>query len=267
MENKISKRNVLITGASSGIGLELAAVFAENGFNLILVARREEKLRAAAERFQSAYGIEVTLLVKDLFRSEAVQEMAEELRAWNISVDILVNNAGLGALGPFYKMDPEKIVEMIQVNVTALTRLTRQFLPDMLERGYGKILNVSSTAAFQPGPLMAVYYATKAFVLNFSEAISHELKGTPVTVTALCPGPTASEFQKKAGMKNALVGRVGLMSSQRVAEIGYRGLMKGKRVVIPGFPNRLGAWFAKHAPRPWVMTFIRWIQENRDSAE
>ena len=267
MENNFSAKNVLITGASSGIGLELAKIFAQNGFNLILIARREERLRAAAAQLQSGYGSEVTLLVKDLFRKGAAQEIVDELRAWNLPVDILVNNAGFGALGAFHKMEPEKIFGMIQLNVTVLTLLTRLFLPDMLKRGYGKILNVASTAAFQPGPMMAVYYATKAFVLNFSEAITHELKGTCITVTTLCPGPTTSEFQKVAEMKDALVARTGLMSAERVAKIGYRSLMKGKRVVIPGFRNRLGTWFSKYSPRSWVIAFIHWIQESQNSTE
>ncbi len=267
MTNEQSEKNVLVTGASSGIGYELAKLFAQNGFNLILVARREERLRAISEEFKSAYRSKVALVFKDLSRANAPQEIYEELRARNVPVDILVNNAGFGALGAFHELDSEKILGMIQVNITALTLLTRLFLPDMFKRRYGKILNVSSTAAFQPVPMMAVYYATKAFVLNFSEAISYELRKTGVTVTALCPGPTRSEFQEVSGIRDALVVRAGLMSAEKVAKIGYRGLMKGRRVVIPGSLNRAGVWFSKYLPRPWIIAFISWIQKNRGLEE
>ncbi len=259
-----TKKNVLITGASSGIGLELAKLFAQNGFRPILVARRRQKLTQLAQEIESNFHQQAVVLTRDLSRPKAPREIFEALQMQNLPVDILVNNAGFGALGQFVSADTDKIERMIQVNVTALTILTRLFLPGMLKRGYGKILNVASTAAFQPGPEMAVYYATKAFVLNFSEAISYELKNTPVTVTALCPGPTRSEFQSVADMGEALVGRIGLMSAEKVARIGYRALFRGKHVVIPGLLNRSGAWLSRHAPRRWVMVFIQRLQENRN---
>ncbi|MCA9929933.1 MAG: SDR family oxidoreductase, partial [Anaerolineales bacterium] len=198
-----NKQTALITGASGGIGYELARKIAQQGHNLVVVARSESKLMKLAQDFNKQFGVNVTVMVKDLAQSAAPDEIYNELQANEIDVDILVNNAGFASYGLFHELDRQKELNMMQVNMVALTHLTHLFLPGMVERGYGRILNIASTAAFQPGPLMAVYYATKAYVLSFSEAIANELDGTGVTVTALCPGPTESGFQARAAMEDS----------------------------------------------------------------
>src|SRR5688572_15971808 len=227
----------LITGASSGIGLDLAHLFAQDGHDVVLVARSEDKLRELATELERKHKIAAHVIVADLTRQDAPQQVFERAPA----VDILVNNAGFGTSGKFAEADLRTELEMIQVNVTALTYLTKLFLTPMLQRGHGRILNVASTAAFQPGPLMAVYYATKAYVLSFSEAIAEELRGTGVTVTVLCPGPTATGFQKNANLgSETLLKVMRPVSSMSVARAGYRALMRGQRVVIPGVKNKIG---------------------------
>jgi len=254
------KSTALITGASSGIGLDLAHLFAADGHDLVLVARSEDKLRALAKELEAKHGIEAMVIVADLAKPDAPQQIFVIAPP----VDILVNDAGYGLSGKFAETDLRTELDMIQVNVTALTHLTKLFLTPMLERKRGRILNVASTAAFQPGPLMAVYYATKAYVLSFSEAIAEELRGTGVTVTALCPGPTATGFQKTARMSSeALLELMRPQSSMDVARAGYRALMRGKRIVIPGVKNKLGVQSLRVSPRALVTKVMRALQERR----
>jgi len=258
----MSKQTALITGASSGIGYEFAQLFAKNGHDLILVARGEAKLRELAQSLASQYNIKATVLPKDLAHPNAPFEIFADLQQQGIQVDILVNNAGFASYGLFHELETAKELEMIQVNVLALTHLTRLFLPGMVTRRTGRILNVASTAAFQPGPLMAVYYATKAFVLSFSEAIANELEGTGVTVTALCPGPTASGFQTRAAMQDSKLVQSGLMTTTDVVQQGYSALMQGKTVVIPGWSNKIGALATRFVPRQMTVRLVRRMQER-----
>jgi uncharacterized protein len=260
----IQKTTVLITGASSGIGYELTKLFAEDGYNLVLIARSGDKLAEIANDLQKKYGITVNVIAKDLSLASAPEEIYTQLQSESIEIGILVNNAGFASYGLFKDTDLNSELQMIQVNMTCLTHLTKLFLKDMLEEGYGKILNVASTAAFQPGPLMAVYFATKAYVLSFSEAIANELEGTGITVTALCPGPTESAFQQRAAMENSkLVKGQKIMDSQTVAKIGYRSLMEGKTVVIPGIKNQILTQSVRFAPRKIVTKIVRTMQDSK----
>lgn len=254
----------LITGASGGIGLELARLFARNGYNLALVARNHDKLHAIADELETAHKIQVKYCSKDLAVSSTPEEILESIRSEMIEIDVLVNNAGFGWYGEFSQMDLADALEMIQVNITALTHLTRLLLPDMMRRNRGKILNVASMAAFQPGPLMAVYYATKAYVLSLSQALAEELAGTGVTITALCPGPTPTGFGKRAGIGDKKI-LGGLLSTdvQFVARIGYEGLMKGKHVIIPGKLNWLGTELERFLPRSLPPKIIKSVQKKR----
>lgn len=254
----------MVTGASAGIGLELAKCFARDHHRLILVARREDKLKTLADQWRRDYGTETHLYPQDLSRPQAAQSLFEATVKAGLVVDILVNNAGFGLYGHFAELTIERQLEMMRLNMLALTHLTKLYLDGMLKRKQGKILNVASTAAFQPGPLMAVYYATKAYVLHFSEAIANELKGRGITVTCLCPGPTRSEFQKTANLNNVWLFRlVGMMEPEAVAHAGYQGLMKGKRIVIPGLVNRLFAFSTRLVPRGMITDLIRLIQEEK----
>lgn len=259
------QKTALITGASGGIGYELAKLFARDRYNLVLVARSEKKLHEIAQYFASQFGISVTVLVKDLAISTAPNEIFTELQQKSITVDVLVNNAGFAAYGLFAETDLNAELQMMQVNMVALTHLTKLFVKAMVKQGEGRILNIASTAAFQPGPLMAVYYASKAYVLSFSEALANELQGTGVTVTALCPGPTESGFQKRADMeKSKLVSGQQIMDAETVAEIGYRGLMDNQTVVIPGLKNQLMAQSVRFTPRKLVTKIVRKMQERAD---
>jgi uncharacterized protein len=254
----------LITGASSGIGLELAKLFARESHDLALVARSYDTLKAVAEDLQQTYGVQVKFYAKDLSVSSAPEEIFEALQSEGGNIDVLVNNAGFGWRGEFASMDLADALEMIQVNITTLTHLTRLFLPGMIARKRGKILQVASTAAFQPGPLMALYYASKAYVLSFSEALSEELRGSGVTVTALCPGPTATNFGKRAGFANEkIVGGLLSMDARTVAMDGYKGLMKGKPLVVSGWRNRLGTQLVRFLPRKLPMRLIKKVQQQR----
>ena len=253
----------VITGASGGIGYELAKLFARDHYNLVLVARSADKLNQVAGELQSQFSVTAKIFALDLAAVPAPQFVFDQLQREGIAVDVLVNNAAFGAFGEFAEMPEEEIVGQIQLNVTALTHLTRLFLPAMLARGSGKIMNVASTAAFQPGPLMAVYYATKAYVLSFSEALANEVAGSGVVVSCFCPGPTDTGFQKRAGMENSrVVKKVGGMSAERVARDGYRGLMAGRTVVISGVQNWLAAESVRFAPRKWVTAISRWVTEK-----
>lgn len=249
----------LVTGASGGIGEALARTLAAAGHHLVLVARSEGKLRALGDELAAAHGITTTVLTADLATPTAADDLAAQLG--DRSIDVLVNNAGFGDYGPFHESDPTKVRQMVQLNVATLTDLTRVLLPGMVARGSGRVLNVASTAAFMPGPLMAVYYATKAYVLSFSEAIADELKGTGVTVTALCPGPVASGFQQGADMGSSkLVKGKQLMSADECARLAIAGMNKGKPVVITGTMNKLQAISPRFLPRRVVPGMVRKAQ-------
>ncbi len=251
---------VLVTGASSGIGLELARLFARDGYRLVLVARGQDALERVAEELRRQHGATVTIVPMDLAVPGAGERLVAEIRRRDCAIDILVNNAGFALYGPFAQTDWNTELQMLRVNIEALTTLTKLLLPEMLVRKRGKILNVASTAAFQPGPLMAVYYATKAYVLSFSEALHEEVRGTGVTVTALCPGMTRSGFQARAGLERSRLLKVGMMEAATVARAGYRGLMRGKPVVIPGLKNKLLTFLVRLTPRAWVPRVVRLLQ-------
>jgi hypothetical protein len=257
-------KTALITGASSGIGYELAKRFARDGVNLVLVARDQEKLSRIAGELQSP-GVSVRTVGADLSRAVSPSEILDATRAANINVDFLVNNAGFGASSFFADSDLQADLDMMQVNMVSLVHLTRLYLPGMRQRGVGGILNVASTAAFQPGPLMALYYASKAFVLSFTEAIAEELRGTALTATALCPGPTATDFQRRAkieGIRLMKSKAIAMMTASEVAEIGYRGFLAGKAVIIPGVLNKFAIQLLRVSPRALVPRITRKLQES-----
>lgn len=253
---------VLITGASSGIGLELAKLFAADKSNLVLTARNVEKLEQLADALRREHGIQVRVLVRDLADPTAPAAIFDQLQSEGVEVDVLVNNAGFGAVGLFAELPLDRQMEMVQVNVAAFTHLTKLFLPGMLARGRGGILNVASTAAFQPGPYQAVYFATKAFDLFLTEALADELAGTGIVVSCLAPGATATGFMAAAGAEKALLSRR-LMDVKTVAKAGYRGFRAGKLLVIPGLHNRLGVFAVRLLPRGLVRKFVRWVQQPR----
>lgn len=257
-------KTVLITGASSGIGLELARIFAAKGFNLIIVSRNVIELSKLKTELTEKHKVYVEEIVKDLSVPGAAKEVYDEVKSLSFEVDYLINNAGFGDFGEFYKSDWDKQERMINVNILALTHLTRLYLPEMIKKGSGKIMNVASTAAFQPGPLMSVYYASKAFVLSFSEAIANEAEGTGVTVTALCPGPTKSGFQKAANVESSKrLNANSIPDSKAVAEFGYKAMMKGKRVAVHGIMNKELAFFARRLPKSVILKTVRKINEER----
>jgi short-subunit dehydrogenase len=237
-------------------------IFAEAGRDLVLVARTKERLESLGEELRGRFKVKVRVVPTDLTDPEAPARLFEELARAGIDIDFLVNNAGYGKAGPFAESDPDSQVGMVRLNVSALTHLTRLFIPPMLSRGRGRILNVASTAAFQPGPFMAVYYATKAYVLSFSEALAEELRGTGVTVTALCPGPTATEFQGRASLRRSRLANMGMATAVSVAEQGYRGMMKGRTIVVTGLRNRLLAQSVRFSPRLVVRRAVRWINSE-----
>lgn len=252
----------LVTGASAGIGKELARVLAAD-HDLILTARREPELRALAAELAPAT---CHVIVADLAAPEGPRRLYDAVAATGLSVEVLVNNAGFGDLGLFAEADLSKMLRMIQVNVAALTELTGLFLPGMLARKHGRILNVGSVAGFQPGPLMAVYYATKAYVNSFSEAMAFELRGTGVTATCLCPGPTHSEFAAVAGIeKTNLFSKGAVADTYSVAAAGVRAMRRGKRLIVTGFRNRFLLFWERFAPRGVVLGVIHWMQSRRRS--
>lgn len=252
----------LVTGASAGIGKELATIAAEKGKDLVLVARRAETLEALGRALTDRHGVRVEVLPLDLEASEAPERLARALAERRLDVHTLINNAGYGNLGAFHESEPEVLLGMVRLNVMALTHLTRLFLPSMVEKGRGRVLNVASTAGFEPGPLMAVYYATKAYVVSFSEALAEELRGTGVTVTALCPGPVLTEFQSRAGMENSNLFRLGATPPRPVAEAGYRAMERGRVMVVPGLLNKLGELAVKVSPRAWVRPVVKRINQT-----
>jgi len=261
MESKV--QTALITGASGGIGYELAKLFARDHYNLVLVARSGDKLNRVAAELQGQFGVTARVVALDLAATPAAKFLFDQLQREGVVADVLVNNAGFGGFGEFAAMAEEEILGQIQLNITALTHLTRLFLPGMLARGGGKIMNVASTAAFQPGPLMAVYYATKAYVLSFSEALANEVAGSGVVVSCFCPGATDTGFAKRAGTENSrLFKRIGGVNPEPVARDGYRGLMAGRTLVISGMQNWLLAESVRFAPRKWVTAISRWVAEK-----
>ena len=253
----------LITGASNGIGLELAKVHASKGDNLVLVARNLSKLDELKVELEKQYKISVYTIGLDLSKPNAAQEVYDETIRQKIQVDYLINNAGFGDFGMFVETDWNKELQMINLNITTLTQFTKLYLKDMVQRRSGKIMNVASTAAFQSGPTMAVYYATKAYVLSFSEAIANEVSDKGVTITTLCPGATESGFQAAAAMEeSALVKGRTLPTSKEVAEYGYKAMMKGKTVAIHGLMNYIMANSVRFLPRAIVVKVTRKIQDK-----
>lgn len=248
----MSQETVLITGASAGIGWELARLFAADRCDLVLVARRRELLEQLAGELREQHGVAVRVVVADLADPAAPAAIVDELTAAGVTIDVLVNNAGFGATGAVAEIPLERQRDMLQVNVMALTLLTRLLLPGMLQRRRGGVLNVGSMAGFQPGPHMAVYYATKAYVLSFSEALHDEVAGQGVTVTCLAPGATATGFAEAAQASEMLLFKFGQLDAARVARDGYRGFRSGKVLVVPLWSNRLVTGAVGFLPRVLV---------------
>jgi short-subunit dehydrogenase len=253
----------LVTGASMGLGAEFARLLASEGYDLVLTARNADRLAMLQKELENLHGITAHVLIADLTDPRAPQALHDHVRKAGIGVDVLVNNAGFGMYGKFHESDLQTELDMVQVNIIALMHLTKLSARDMVARRSGRIVNVASTAAFQAGPLQAVYYASKAFVLSFSEAIGNELKGTGVTVTALCPGPTPTGFQERAN-----VGRLrGLrllmrVSPEAVVRAGYRGMKRGRPVVVPGALNQFLVFMIRLSPRRLVTHVVRMIQTH-----
>jgi short-subunit dehydrogenase len=242
-------KTALITGASTGLGADFAHILASRRMNLVLVARNEERLTELANTLTKKYNVTCHVIRSDLAESGSAQRLFNEVAARKISVDILINNAGYGLWGPFAESKYTEMAGMMQLNINTLTELSRLFLPDMLARKYGHILNVASTAAFQPGPWMAVYYATKAYVLSFGEALAEELKGTGVSVTTLCPGPTKTEFFDRARMGNSRMKRMLFANSMACAQTGIDGMFQQRAVVVDGVVNWMFTLTARLLPR------------------
>jgi short-subunit dehydrogenase len=259
----MTAETALITGASAGIGWELARQFAAEKSNLVLVARRRERLEELAAEMREQHGVEAHAMVADLGQADAPRTIVDRLTRDGLTIDVLVNNAGFGALGPVAELDADRQMEMIQVNVVALTHLTRLLLPAMIQRRRGGILNVASTAGFQAGPFMAVYYASKAYVISFSEALADELALSGVAVSCLCPGPTLTEFAETAKMGNALMFKLQPMTAQQVARAGYRGFRRGKLLVVPGWMNYLGSMSVRFAPRSVARGIAKRLQWDK----
>jgi short-subunit dehydrogenase len=254
-------QTALVTGASYGIGLDLAECFARDGYDLVLAARSEATLKQEALRLANRYDVRATPVAIDLGEHGSGHRLADEVSARGLAVDVLVNNAGYGIAGAFAGSDEAEQLGMIDLNVRALVELTHAFWPGMLSRGRGGVLNVASTAAFQPGPLMAVYYASKAFVLSFSEALWREAQGSGVHVSCLCPGPTASRFRDRAGTGKTRLSTLGTpVTSTSVAEAGYRAFQENRRVLITGMRNRMLARMVPYLPRRAVLDIAHRIQ-------
>jgi hypothetical protein len=258
------KGSVLITGASAGIGAALARLMAAEGHDLVLTARRKERLEQVAKEAR-ARGVLAQVWPEDLADPASPRRLYQRAKAEGVAIDILVNNAGFGALGRFGEIALERQLEMIAVNVTSLTALTHLFLQDMHARGRGRIMNVASMAGFQPGPFLAVYYATKGYDYLFTEALAEELKGSGVTASCLFPGVTATEWQAVAGIDGSRLGRMHGMSAEAVARIAYDGMMAGQRTIIPGLHNKASALAVKFMPRRLLTQIIGRIQSQRSA--
>lgn len=254
-------QTALVTGASMGIGVDLAECFARDGYGLILAARSESGLQNVAARLAATFGVVATAIPVDLGRLGAGHSLASEIAARGLDVDVVVNNAGYGIAGAFNGSDELAQLGMVDLNVGALVELTHIYWPGMLAKRRGGVLNVASTAAFPPGPLMAVYYASKSFVLSFSEALWKEAEGTGVHVSCLCPGPTASQFRERAGTGRTKLARMGTpMSAAVVAQTGYQGFQSNKRVVITGARNNVLARLVPYLPRKTVLSMVNNLQ-------
>ncbi len=254
----MDKNWVLITGASTGIGRALANRFAKEGYNTVLVARDAQKLFDVSGVLQNTYGISVCVIPKDLSVRGAAQELFHELIKRQILINILINNAGSGACGLFEQIESDRDMQVIDLNIRALTELTKLGIRHMRSHGGGRILNVASTGSYQPGPYIGVYYASKAYVLSLSQAVRNELKGSGITVCTLCPGSTATEFSKRAGKADIK----GAMTAQKVADYAYRGLIKGKAVIIPGVMNKVLVAASKLMPSSLSASFVARIQRK-----
>ncbi|CAN5712361.1 SDR family oxidoreductase [soil metagenome] len=264
MANDTKRRpTALITGASAGIGAELARVFAAHDHDLVLVARRRDALEALAGQLEGKHGISATVIVDDLGDPSAPDRIFAAVRDARIEVDVLVNNAGFGLGGEFSETPIERETAMVQVNVTSLVQLTKLFVAPMLQRRRGYVMNVASTAAFFPGPMMSVYYATKAFVLSFSQALSEELAPAGITVSCLCPGPTETEFAAVANVNKAKLFAMDVADAREVAEFGYRAMLGGWRVAVPGARNKLLVHAQRFVPRRLVARAVKKLQESR----
>jgi uncharacterized protein len=255
------KKIALVTGASEGLGRDLADLFARDGHSLILVARNEERLNELAGKLHEEFHVEAQVIAQDLSVPGASQAVFDRLG--DTEIEFLVNNAGFGTIGRFAKAEVQTQLAMLQVNVVALTHLTRLILPAMLKRKSGRIMNMASVAGMLPGPYMSVYYASKAYVISFSEALATEVADSGVTVTAICPGPTRTEFQKRAGAGESSLFRFNVMSSADVARIGYKAMMRGKRLVTTGVSNKLLGVTAKVLPRRWTAAVAGKMNGNR----
>jgi hypothetical protein len=260
--------NALITGASTGIGRELARAFARRDHDLILTARSEDRLAALAEELRAAHDREVAVLPVDLADPEGPEALLDRIAGDGHQVDVLVNNAGVARYGRFDRIPADDDLAQLRLNALAPTRLAKALLPGMVARGEGGLLNVASTAAFQPGPGMAVYYASKAYLLHLGEALAEELRGTGVTVTTLCPGPTETAFQERAEMEGSRLerSRALYMDAAAVAEQGVRAFQRGQRVYVPGTLNRLGTVPPRLLPRAWVTRIMSWLHAREDGA-
>ncbi len=259
-------QTVLITGASSGIGWDFAHLFARDHFRVILTGRNEARLHELSQQLTQNYQAKCFVIGKDLGQPNAAQELFDDLQKQSLTIDVLVNNAGFGGFGAFAEQSADMQLAMLQLNMVSLTQLTKLFLPHMLEQKNGRILNVASVAAFLPGPYMALYYATKAYVLSFSSALSEELRGSGLTCTCLCPGPTATHFFHNAGNDHGLGPASLRMSSAAVARIGYRAMQRGQAVVIAGWMNTLQTWMLRFTPRSWIVKFIAKLQKTKTLA-
>jgi short-subunit dehydrogenase len=258
------RKTALITGASSGIGYELGKIFAKNDFDLVLVSRNEEKLENIAGELKKKHDIQVRVIAKDLSKPSSPKELYDQVTGEGTRIDVLVNNAGVAAYGKFTDSRADRNMDLIQLNIAAPTILCKLFGADMAREGSGRILNVSSTAAFQAGPLLSTYYASKGYLLLLSEALSHEFKQDGVTVTALCPGPVKTEFFKRNDMTDTkLNDSPFMMNAARVAEIGFSGLMKGKPLVIPGAINKLLVFLERLAPRRVASSVAYLLNKSR----
>lgn len=258
VEQAINRGTALITGASEGIGRELARLYARDGYRLILVARNEARLGELADELGKQYEARSIIIKQDLAKPESARIIFEIVQQEKISVDLLINNAGFGYLGNFANSEMNIFLEMIQVNITSLTYLTHLFLPEMIDRRSGRILNVASTAAFQPGPFMSVYYASKAYVMSFTLGLREELKGTGVEVSVLCPGPTVTGFQSRARIAEShFLKRMSGIPAEDVAATAFNGLKRNKPLIIPGILNRIGVTGTRMLPRTWLAKAVR----------
>lgn len=257
-----TSKTALVTGGSSGIGYELSLLLAKNGYDLVLVAQNEQTLEGARKALAEKFSVRVECISLDLGLPDSIEKIVSYLHDTKITIDILINNAGFAVYGEFQKSKPQSVNDLLAVNIIALTNLTRALLPKIVDRK-GKILNVGSVASFLPGPGMAVYYASKAYVLSFSEALSEELRGSGVTVTALCPGATATGFSKRAELHNSKLFDGPLLSASQVAHDGFRALMKGTRICIPGLHYKFMIFLLRFLPRSLITRIAGKIQQEK----